>query len=263
MDERIHAIDAVAAYFDVLSEPMRLRIMHIVYPNRKTVCRKSSRTRRQPDQRIAPPWRQCINNGVLAHGASKSNRVYYSSADTTMVEAVPGYLQEYFPAHGRQASAAPRTVAPRCVDRKRWPGTRPAAQNPPGESYTTPVTKWVRPRCCGAFGVECAGEKLVIASSNAGKLREIQAILGPLGCEVLTQAAHRHCGRGGAALHLHRERAGESAPCGRTLGVCRRWRTTPACAPSHWTANPACNRRATPATRPAAKRATRATTKSW
>ena len=32
-------------------------------------------------------------------------------------------------------------------------------------------------------------KKLVIASSNAGKLREIRAILGPLGCEVLTQAA--------------------------------------------------------------------------
>ncbi len=32
-------------------------------------------------------------------------------------------------------------------------------------------------------------KKLVIASSNAGKLREIQAILAPLGCEVLTQAA--------------------------------------------------------------------------
>ena len=31
-------------------------------------------------------------------------------------------------------------------------------------------------------------KKLVIASGNAGKLREIQAILGPLGCEVLTQA---------------------------------------------------------------------------
>jgi XTP/dITP diphosphohydrolase len=32
-------------------------------------------------------------------------------------------------------------------------------------------------------------KKLVIASSNAGKLREIQAILAPLGCEALTQAA--------------------------------------------------------------------------
>ena len=32
-------------------------------------------------------------------------------------------------------------------------------------------------------------KKLVLASSNAGKLREIQALLGPLGCEVLTQAA--------------------------------------------------------------------------
>ena len=30
-------------------------------------------------------------------------------------------------------------------------------------------------------------KKLVIASGNAGKLREIQAILGPLGCEVLAQ----------------------------------------------------------------------------
>ncbi len=32
-------------------------------------------------------------------------------------------------------------------------------------------------------------KKLVIASSNAGKLREIRAILEPLGCEVVTQAA--------------------------------------------------------------------------
>ena len=32
-------------------------------------------------------------------------------------------------------------------------------------------------------------KKLVIASGNAGKVREIQAILAPLGCEVLTQAA--------------------------------------------------------------------------
>jgi XTP/dITP diphosphohydrolase len=32
-------------------------------------------------------------------------------------------------------------------------------------------------------------KKLVIASGNAGKLREIQALLAPLGCEVATQAA--------------------------------------------------------------------------
>jgi XTP/dITP diphosphohydrolase len=31
-------------------------------------------------------------------------------------------------------------------------------------------------------------KKLILASGNAGKLREIEAILGPLGCEVLTQA---------------------------------------------------------------------------
>ena len=31
-------------------------------------------------------------------------------------------------------------------------------------------------------------KKIVIASGNAGKLREIQAILAPLGCEVLTQS---------------------------------------------------------------------------
>lgn len=34
-------------------------------------------------------------------------------------------------------------------------------------------------------------KKLVIASANAGKLREIQAILAPLGCEVITQASLR------------------------------------------------------------------------
>lgn len=32
-------------------------------------------------------------------------------------------------------------------------------------------------------------KKLVIASGNAGKLREIEAMLAPLGCEVVTQAA--------------------------------------------------------------------------
>lgn len=32
-------------------------------------------------------------------------------------------------------------------------------------------------------------KKLVIASSNAGKLREIRALIEPLGCEVLTQEA--------------------------------------------------------------------------
>jgi XTP/dITP diphosphohydrolase len=32
-------------------------------------------------------------------------------------------------------------------------------------------------------------KKLVIASGNAGKLREIESMLAPLGCEVLTQAA--------------------------------------------------------------------------
>ncbi len=32
-------------------------------------------------------------------------------------------------------------------------------------------------------------KKLVIANGNAGKLREIQTMLAPLGCEVLTQAA--------------------------------------------------------------------------
>ena len=32
-------------------------------------------------------------------------------------------------------------------------------------------------------------KKLILASGNAGKLREIQAILAPLGCEVLIQAA--------------------------------------------------------------------------
>ena len=31
-------------------------------------------------------------------------------------------------------------------------------------------------------------KKLVLASGNAGKLREIRAMLGPLGCEVLAQA---------------------------------------------------------------------------
>lgn len=84
MDERIHAIDAVAAYFSVLSEPMRLRIMHIVCESEKTVSQiveELGASQTNVSRHLGIMRR----NGVLAR-RKQGNRVYYSSADTTMVE---------------------------------------------------------------------------------------------------------------------------------------------------------------------------------
>ena len=39
MDERSQAIDAVASYFGVLSEPTRIRIMHAICEEEKTVSK--------------------------------------------------------------------------------------------------------------------------------------------------------------------------------------------------------------------------------
>jgi XTP/dITP diphosphohydrolase len=55
-------------------------------------------------------------------------------------------------------------------------------------------------------------EKLVLASNNAKKLKELARLLAPLGFEVIPQGA-RHSGGRGAALHLCRERPGQGAPC--------------------------------------------------
>src|ERR1700693_2416723 len=104
--------------------------------------------------------------------------------------------------------------------------------------------------------------KLVIASGNAGKLREIQALLAPLGCSVLTQAAlgiaeaeepHLTFIENALAKARHAAERASLPALADDSGVC-----VVALA-----ASPACIRGAMPATRPAAKSATRATTTSW
>ena len=62
-------------------------------------------------------------------------------------------------------------------------------------------------------------KRVVIASNNPGKLRELGALLAPLGIEALAQSrARRRRGRG-AARDLPRERARQGAPCGRATGL--------------------------------------------
>ena len=90
-------------------------------------------------------------------------------------------------------------------------------------------------------------QKLVIASNNPGKLREIARILAPLGIEAVPQsdfgvaeAEEPHC-------HLRRELPRQGAPRQRASAACPRWPTIPASASRRWAARPACIPRAMPA----------------
>ena len=84
MDDRTHAIDAVAAYFSVLAEPMRLRIMHSICESEKTVSQivgEIGASQTNVSRHLGIMHR----GGVLAR-RKQGNRVYYRAADTTMVE---------------------------------------------------------------------------------------------------------------------------------------------------------------------------------
>lgn len=84
MDERSHAIDAVAAYFSVLSEPTRLRIMHAICEEEKTVSQiveELGASQTNVSHHLGIMHR----SGVLAR-RKKGNQVYYRTANATMVE---------------------------------------------------------------------------------------------------------------------------------------------------------------------------------
>ena len=84
MDERSHAIDAVASYFGVLSEPTRLRIMNAICEEEKTVSQiveELGASQTNVSRHLAIMHR----SNVLAR-RKEGNRVYYRAADATMVD---------------------------------------------------------------------------------------------------------------------------------------------------------------------------------
>ena len=95
------------------------------------------------------------------------------------------------------------------------------------------------------------GDKLVIATHNPGKLREIAALIEPLGIDLRRRRRARPARARGDRQHLRRQCRSEGARGGRPVAACPRSPTTAACASMRCTAGPASSRRAGPRTRTA------------
>ena len=84
MDELDPVFDAVAAYFSVLSEPTRLKIMHAVCTGEKTVgeiVAETGATQTNVSRHLGMMYR----HGVLTR-RRVGTQVIYSVADPTMIE---------------------------------------------------------------------------------------------------------------------------------------------------------------------------------
>ncbi len=84
MEERSHAIDAVASYFGVLSEPTRIRIMHAICEEEKTVSQiveEIGASQTNVSRHLGIMHR----SGVLSR-RKQGNQVYYRTADAAMVD---------------------------------------------------------------------------------------------------------------------------------------------------------------------------------
>ena len=84
MDELEHAFDAVAAYFSVLSEPTRLRIMHAICEEEKSVSQIVEQLG-ATQTNISRHLNLMHRSGVLAR-RKEGAQVYYRAADAEMVE---------------------------------------------------------------------------------------------------------------------------------------------------------------------------------
>ena len=84
MDKLNHAFDAVAAYFSVLSEPTRLRIMHALCEQEKTVSQIVEELG-ATQTNISRHLNLMHRSGVLAR-RKEGNQVHYRAADPAMVE---------------------------------------------------------------------------------------------------------------------------------------------------------------------------------
>ena len=83
MDTLNPAFDAVAAYFSVLSEPTRLRIMHAICEEEKTVSQIVEELG-ATQTNISRHLNLMHRSGVLAR-RKEGNQVYYRVADAEMV----------------------------------------------------------------------------------------------------------------------------------------------------------------------------------
>jgi len=84
MEELDPVFDTVAAYFAVLSEPTRLKIMHALCLGEKTVSQiiaETGATQTNVSRHLGIMYRQ----GLLARRKS-GTQVYYNVADQTMIE---------------------------------------------------------------------------------------------------------------------------------------------------------------------------------
>ncbi|MEK7436321.1 MAG: metalloregulator ArsR/SmtB family transcription factor [Pseudomonadota bacterium] len=84
MEELDHAFDTVASVFSVLSEPTRLRIMHVICEQEKTVTQivdEIGATQTNVSRHLNLMHR----SGVLAR-RKEGNQVFYRAADADMVD---------------------------------------------------------------------------------------------------------------------------------------------------------------------------------
>lgn len=84
MDQLTDVFDAVASYFGVLSQPMRLRIMHAVCEQEKTVSQIVAELG-ATQTNISRHLNLMYRSGVLAR-RKEGNQVYYRAADTGLVD---------------------------------------------------------------------------------------------------------------------------------------------------------------------------------
>ncbi len=84
MEKLDHAFDAVASYFSVLSEPTRLRIMHVTCEEEKSVSQiveEIGATQTNVSRHLNLMYR----SGVLTR-RKEGNLVYYHAANAEMVD---------------------------------------------------------------------------------------------------------------------------------------------------------------------------------
>lgn len=84
MDRLDNAFDVVASYFRVLSEPTRLRIMHAICEEEKTVSQIVEELG-ATQTNISRHLNLMQRSGVLAR-RKEGNQVHYRAADAAMVE---------------------------------------------------------------------------------------------------------------------------------------------------------------------------------
>ena len=108
MDELDPVFDAVAAYFSVLSEPTRLRIMHAICEIEKPVAQiveELAATQTNVSRHLSLMYRA----GVLTR-RKEGNQVYYRVADHFDGRDLPHRVQSDRRANGREKAHAARTA---------------------------------------------------------------------------------------------------------------------------------------------------------